>query len=50
MLQYATVERDGKRYMSEENFVCDYLQLIPSTADKEIISVFSRVADTTGDR
>ena len=36
--------------MSEADFVCDYLHLVPSDSEQEVISVYARAADTTGDR
>jgi solute carrier family 25 aspartate/glutamate transporter 12/13 len=47
--KYASLEKDGKRFMSEADFVCDYLHLVPSDSEQEVISVYARAADTTGD-
>ena len=47
-LQYASVEKDGRHYMSERDFVSRYLQLLPEGTANSTVEIYSRIADTTG--
>ena len=49
-LQYATVEKDGEKYMSYKNFVCDYLKFVDQETNSETINLIAKIADTTKDR
>ena len=44
--QYATVERDGERYMTHKDFVCRYLQLTDPSCNQDTIRLLADVADT----
>ena len=49
-LQYATVEKDGEKYMTYKNFVCDYLKFVDQETNSETINLIAKIADTTKDR
>ena len=48
--QYATVELNGEKYMTLNDFVCKYLGLLdPELADQETMRRMGAMADTTQD-
>ena len=49
-LQYATVHKSEEWFMTQEDFVCQYLQLVDSSAPGDVVQLLSDVADTTKDR
>lgn len=48
--KYASVQRGGQLYMSHEDFVCRYLQLVDSQAGSRTIKLLADMADTTKDK
>ena len=49
-MQYASVEVNGEKYMSLNDFVCKYLGLLdPELADQETMRRLGAMADTTQD-
>ncbi|XP_065883416.1 electrogenic aspartate/glutamate antiporter SLC25A12, mitochondrial-like isoform X2 [Dysidea avara] len=48
--KYATVEKDGEKYLTYKNFVCDYLKLVDQETNSETIDLIAKIADTTKDR
>jgi len=50
VLQYATVEKDGEKYLTYKNFVCDYLKLVDQETNSGTIDLIAKIADTTKDR
>ena len=49
-MQYATVQKSEEWFMTQEDFVCRYLQLVDSSAPGDVVQLLSDVADTTKDR
>lgn len=48
--QYATIQKENAWFMTQEDFVCRYLQLADSSASKEVLTLLSEVADTSKDK
>lgn len=48
--QYASLEQDGEKYMTQKDFVCDYLQLADQSCDQDIIRLLADVAGTANNK
>lgn len=48
--QYASVEEDGEKFMSMEDYVCNYLQLLDKEwPNQNTVKRLAAMADTTKD-
>lgn len=50
LVQYASVEKEQQWFMTQDDFVCRYLQLTDSSTPREVVQLLSDMADTSKDK
>ncbi len=48
-LQYASVEKDGERFMTQHDFIQRFLGLLPENYEPYTLQLLAGAADTTKD-